>query len=130
MGKLVADLLKLQARQLRAALNERGVKLGHGMCIDALAVAYGFQSWNLASALLHADTDPEPRHAGAVTNTGECRASAERLMLHLREKRSVAINSADAEMILAEALRGTEIASDENRPDRLRRSPIPHSPAT
>lgn len=44
MGKLTIEKLKREARQLRASLEQRGMELGHGMCLEAMSAAYEFQS--------------------------------------------------------------------------------------
>lgn len=46
---------KATARSLRAALQERGIQLSHGECLDVVARASGLKNWNVLSAMLDKD---------------------------------------------------------------------------
>jgi len=47
---------KLMARQLRQALAERGIALGHGDCLELVARQFGLDGWNRLAARIEAAT--------------------------------------------------------------------------
>lgn len=47
---------KLMARQLRQALAERGIALGHGDCLELVARQFGLDDWNRLAARIEAAT--------------------------------------------------------------------------